>query len=171
MSESDSIRLEPSYPAHLLALIECVEKFEAESGMRVATGLREMYGGSDVSPEWLAALRTSASPDPWRLGFFVVLRDSELVVGTAGYKGPPDPDGVVEIAYGIAPPFQGRGLATAAARALLEWAKRDRVRLFRAHTLPEQNASTRVLTKCGFSHKGGVIDPDDGPVWRWERLP
>ena len=31
------------------------------------------------------------------------------------------------------------------------------------------NASTRVLTKCGFRHIGQVIDPEDGPVWRWER--
>ena len=30
-------------------------------------------------------------------------------------------------------------------------------------------ASTRVLTKCGFSRIGEVIDPDDGLVWRWEK--
>jgi ribosomal-protein-alanine N-acetyltransferase len=42
------------------------------------------------------------------------------------------------------------------------------VQLVRAHTLPEVNASTRVLLKCGFRHVGTVVDPDDGPVWRWE---
>jgi len=31
------------------------------------------------------------------------------------------------------------------------------------------NASTRVLVKCGFRHVGGVVDPEDAPVWRWER--
>jgi RimJ/RimL family protein N-acetyltransferase len=42
------------------------------------------------------------------------------------------------------------------------------VRLVRAHTLPESNASTRVLTNCGFRKTAEVVDPDDGPVWRWE---
>ena len=37
-----------------------------------------------------------------------------------------------------------------------------------AHTLPEPNASTRVLVKNGFRNAGPVLDPDDGRVWRWE---
>ena len=41
--------------------------------------------------------------------------------------------------------------------------------LLRAHTLPERSASCRVLEKAGFEYIGSVIDPDDGPVWRWER--
>jgi RimJ/RimL family protein N-acetyltransferase len=77
---------------------------------------------------------------------------------------------MVEIAYGIAPERQGHGFATEAAGALLRFAAADpRVRLLRAHTLPEPNASTHVLRKCGFVQLGEVIDPEDGPVWRWER--
>ena len=38
------------------------------------------------------------------------------------------------------------------------------VRVVRARTLSEANASTRVLVKCGEA-----IDPEDGFVWRWER--
>jgi len=38
-----------------------------------------------------------------------------------------------------------------------------------AHTLAENNASTRVLTRAGFVKIDEVVDPDDGPVWRWER--
>ena len=44
-----------------------------------------------------------------------------------------------------------------------------RATLVRAHTLAERNASTRVLEKCGFGLVGEVVDPEDGPVWRWER--
>ena len=36
-----------------------------------------------------------------------------------------------------------------------------------AHTLPETNASTRVLEKVGMVFAGEVMDPDDGRVWRW----
>jgi len=133
--------------------------------------LRSFYVSGEVSPDWVATLRKASGLDPWRHGFFVVERAGERqIVGAAGFKGPPDGDGMVEIAYGIVPSRQGRGFATEAARALMEFAAADpRVRVLRAHTLPEPNASTRVLTKCGFVHIGGVVDPDDGPVWRWER--
>jgi hypothetical protein len=36
---------------------------------------------------------------------------------------------------------------------------------------PERNASVRILEKLGFAHLGQVVDPEDGPVWRWERAP
>ena len=55
-----------------------------------------------------------------------------------------------------------------AAGALVNFAyNHPAVRLVRAHTLPVANASTRVLTKCGFQKAGEIIDPNDGPVWRW----
>ena len=40
------------------------------------------------------------------------------------------------------------------------------VRLVCAQTRPEENASTWVLTKCGFRRVGEVNDPEDGFVWR-----
>ena len=124
--------------------------------------------GSTYLPEWLAAVRASESNDPWRHGFSIVHRETGRSVGTCGFKGPPA-DSVVEIAYGIDPEHQGKGYATEAAEALTSFAFAQNVRTVRAHTLAETNASTRVLTKCGFRHVGPVIDPEDGPVWRWER--
>jgi hypothetical protein len=41
--------------------------------------------------------------DPWQFGFVVLEKMTGVAVGAAGFKGPPDDDGVVEIAYGIAP--------------------------------------------------------------------
>ena len=125
---------------------------------------------AELSADWLALLDASTSADPWTHGFSLVLRDSDTVVGRAGFKGPPAADGVVEIAYGLSPDYQGKGYATEAAAALTEFALiQDQVHLVRAHTLPESNASGRVLTKCGFRRVGEVIDPEDGLVWRWEK--
>jgi ribosomal-protein-alanine N-acetyltransferase len=140
------------------------------AGFPVAHSLHEMFTSDEVSPDWLAALRGSHESDPWRHGFFLVHRETGTVIGSAGFKGPPDSTGTVEIAYGIAPAFEGQGYATEAAAALVAFAfDTPKVELVRAHTLPAVNASTRVLTKCGFRHLGGVEDPEDGPVWRWER--
>jgi RimJ/RimL family protein N-acetyltransferase len=125
-----------------------------------------------VSPDWLAALRSAIGqgPNPWRHGFFIIEKQSGEIVGGAGFKGAPDADGMVEIAYGVVPSREGRGYATEAARSLIHFAASEpSVRTIRAHTLPEANASTRVLAKCGFVHVGPVVDSEDGPVWRWER--
>jgi RimJ/RimL family protein N-acetyltransferase len=124
---------------------------------------------AEVSPEWLARVKAARTADPWIHGFSMVHRASGAVIGSCGYKAPPGPNAVVEIAYGVDPDHQGRGYATEAARALAEFAfASGSVRRVCAHTRPENNASSRVLTKCGFTLIGEVIDPEDGLVWRWE---
>ena len=125
---------------------------------------------AEVSPEWLAQAYAATTVDPWTLGFAMVHRATNEPVGTCGFKGPPEPDGIVEIAYGVVPDHQGKGYATEAAEALVDYAfSSDQVRVVRAHTLLQSNASTRVLVKCGFKLIGEVIEPEDGLVWRWER--
>ncbi len=159
-------------PDQLLALIEEPHNFEAIVALTPAEGLRGFYLSGDVSPQWLEAVRKSVGqgPDPWQRGFWVIEEASGQIIGRGGVKGGPEGDGQVEIAYGVVPSREGRGYATEAARALIHFASGDaRVRLLRAHTRPEANASTHVLTKCGFVHVGDVVDPEDGPVWRWER--
>src|SRR6185436_5894944 len=124
---------------------------------------------AQLSSAWLAQL-DAATVDLWTLGFAIVDRDTDAVVGTCGFKGPPGADGIVEIAYGVAPDQQGKGYATEAADALVLFAFAEPlVRLVCAHTSEAANASTRVLARCGFKAAGEVIDPEDGLVWRWER--
>ena len=171
MIETVHLRLLPFAPGQLLALIEQPARFAELTGFPAAAGLREFFVSADVSPAFLASLHTLRDPDPWRLGFAVLHRESRSVVGSAGFKGPPDATGVVEVAYGIVSGFEGRGYATEVTQALVAFAfGSGLVQQVRAHTLPTANASTRVLTKCGFRRTGDVIDPDDGPVWRWERV-
>ena len=124
---------------------------------------------AQLSSDWLARL-DSATADLWTLGFAIVDRDTNAVVGTCGFKGPPGADGIVEIAYGVTPEQQGKGYATEAAEALVSYAfGTGEVRLVRAHTFDAESASTRVLARCGFKAAGEVFDPEDGLVWRWER--
>lgn len=169
MIETANLRLVPHVPAHLLALIEEPARFERVSGTRAAAGLREFFVSGELSQDFLNGLRTLSGPDPWRLGFAIMHSEARLVIGSCGFKGPVDSSGMVEIAYGIVPAYQARGYATEAARALIDFAlATEGVRVVRAHTLPTPNASTRVLTKCGFDFKGEAFEPDDGIVWRWE---
>jgi RimJ/RimL family protein N-acetyltransferase len=170
--ETVRLTLQPYTPEQLLALREGVSEFEERigEGVRAGTGLREFFVSDDVSPQWLERLRSAAGPDPWVFGFAVIHREDQCVIGAASFKGPPDDDGVVEIAYGIVPAYQGQGYATEAASALVAFAaERVDVCTIRAHTLPDNNASMRVLAKAGFQLVGEVIDEEDGLVCRWER--
>jgi RimJ/RimL family protein N-acetyltransferase len=123
-----------------------------------------------LSPAWRAMLDGSSPANPWIHGFTLIHRASASVIGKCGFKGPPDVNGMVEIAYFVNPEDEGKGYATEAAGALVSYAFNHRqVRVVRAHTLPQSNASTRVLTKSSFRRVGEIIDPEDGLVWRWER--
>jgi RimJ/RimL family protein N-acetyltransferase len=168
---TENLRLISHSPKDILALIESAEVYARSFGWPPANGLRDFYVSTDVSPQWLAQLKAATVNDPWTHGFGVLHLSSGKVIGAAGFKGPPSADGAVEIAYGIVPEYQGRGYATEVATALVEFALTSgRVRIARAHTLPEKNASTRVLAKCGFEFLGEVVDPEDGPVWRWDKV-
>lgn len=105
---------------------------------------------------------------PW-VGYIAV--ENSMLVGTCAFKSPPVADRI-EIAYGTRPGFEGRGLATAMARELIQIARRQKAGLtIFAQTLPEENASTAILKKLGFRFVGTVEHPEDGLVWEWELPP
>jgi [ribosomal protein S5]-alanine N-acetyltransferase len=158
----------PHVPEHLRALMESSDAFQKCSGMRVANGVREFLRAA--SPDFVAQLQEATAPDPWKFGFAIVHTAETLVIGMCGFAGPPGADGAAEIAYSIAPEFQGKGYATEAAETLVGFASNSgRVTKVCAYTLLEINASTRVLEKCGFRKIGEITDLEGNQVWRWER--
>jgi hypothetical protein len=60
---------------------------------------------AEISPGWLARIRTATAPDPWTHGFTILNRANGATIGSCAYKGPPDADQTVEIAYGIDPEY------------------------------------------------------------------
>jgi [ribosomal protein S5]-alanine N-acetyltransferase len=100
--------------------------------------------------------------------YLFVEPDDRVLVGSGGFKGAPDCTGMVEIGYEIAAGYRNRGYATAAARAMLDFAfSNPQVAMVDAHTLPEPNPSSRVLEKARMRRLGTVYDPADGVVWHW----
>jgi RimJ/RimL family protein N-acetyltransferase len=168
MLQTKNLRLLPHVPAHLVALTESEEAYEKCSGIRIAPGVRDFLLAG--SADFMARLRAATAPDPWNFGFAVMHKIDNRMIGFGSFTGPPNSEGAVEIAYGIAPDYQNKGYATEVAAALADFAGREpRVKIICAHTLPETNASTRVLQKCGFKKTGEVVDSENNLVWRWER--
>ena len=105
---------------------------------------------------------------PW-IGY-LALRDGELV-GACSFTSPPRANRI-EIAYFTFPRFEGKGVATKMARALIGIARaQDKNVLLTANTLPEENASTAILRKLGFQLFGPENHPEDGPIWTWRLDP
>jgi RimJ/RimL family protein N-acetyltransferase len=61
--------------------------------------------------------------------------------------------------YGILSEYRGRGLATEAAGAVLDWAERHDVDVY-SSIRPPNPASARVLTKIGMHLVGSYVDED-----------
>jgi RimJ/RimL family protein N-acetyltransferase len=168
--KTKDLDLVPYTPADLLALVKGAAEFRSSFGFPAADGLREFLLGPEVSAGYLDMLRSSPEPDVWLHGFALLDRNEGLVVGNTAFVGPPNEEGLVEIAYGVVPSFEGRGYGTQAAKALTEFAFADeRVTTVIAHTLPEENASTRILEKSAFVFAGDFEHPEDGLIWRWEK--
>jgi RimJ/RimL family protein N-acetyltransferase len=135
--------------------------------------------GADASGKWTEfpeALQFTydilkKNPDTRWMTYFIIHKSDKKVIGTCGFKGGPDTEGVIEIGYEIAAPYRLKGLATETAQGLIDFAAQDdSVKLIRAHTLATANPSVTVLEKLNFHMVGTYNDPDDGDIWRWERL-
>ena len=78
-------------------------------------------------------------------------------------------NGTVEIGYEITPVYRNQGLATEMTMGLIKNAFKDnRVKSIIAHTLGQENPSTKVLKKCGFKKIEEINDPEEGNIWKWE---
>ena len=89
--------------------------------------------------------------------------DRRLAVGRAGYHGPPDGDGMVEVGYSIDPQYRRQGYARAALRALIERARHEPgVRTFRATISPDNAPSRDLVLSEGLVEVGEQWDDEDG---------
>lgn len=86
-----------------------------------------------------------------------------VAVGRAGFHGPPDADGMVEVGYSIDPQFRRQGYARAALRALFARAEAEpEARTFRATISPDNIASRDLVLAHGLVAVGEQEDDEDG---------
>lgn len=154
-------------------LVPCsaeVAKVAVEQG---AAGVAELVG-VEVDRDWPpqdlrealpiheAMVRVDSEAAVW--GVWLILdAEASTLLGDVGFKGPPTEEGLIEVGYGIQPPFRRQGLATEAVRALLDWAEtQPGVRGVLARCYVENVASQGVLRRLGFQLVGS-----DGRVLEW----
>jgi ribosomal-protein-alanine N-acetyltransferase len=108
--------------------------------------------------------------DPMILGWglWLIMHTADKVVfGSAGYKGKPNVNGMVEIGYGISPKYRRQGYTFEAAQALVNWAfAQPEVRYITAESLTDNWGSIRILEKLGMRRIGV-----QGSYIKWELWP
>lgn len=96
----------------------------------------------------------SAAPNSMRR-LAIVEAVTQRLVGTIGFHTISDINRSAELAYDLCPDAWGKGLATAAALGVVDWAQKEYgfIRI-QATTLTSNIRSARVLQKCGFQFEG-----------------
>jgi RimJ/RimL family protein N-acetyltransferase len=122
-------------------------------------GLVERY-------EAQVAGRSPNAAETW-LNWIVRERSSGAAIGFVQATILEAADGAVrssEIAWVIGTPWQGRGYATEAARALVDWLERGDVRSIVAHVHPDHAASATVAERAGLEPTDVMVDGER--AWR-----
>ncbi len=127
--------------------------------------LTEYQVGSECRGVWRRRLQqVLADPrsSPW-VTRFVVGTTTCSAVGRAGFHGPPDARGMVEVGYAIDPPHRRRGYARSALEILLGLAaSHTEVSIVRATVRPGNFASRALIEQYGFLEIGEQWDVEDG---------
>jgi [ribosomal protein S5]-alanine N-acetyltransferase len=131
-----------------------------------------------TTPEaiWLWQLRIGQiAADPPSARWFAraaVAEPDGVVVGHAGFHGPPDEAGMVEVGYSVDPAWRRQGYATAMLSELLKRAATEPgVKTVRASISPDNAGSLATVARFGFTQNGEQWDEEDGLELIFERAP
>jgi GNAT superfamily N-acetyltransferase len=106
---------------------------------------------------------------PW-VTRLIMLDGLDTPIGTAGFHGPPDERGMVEVGYSVDPLHRRRGYARAALETTLAVARqRPEVDVVRAVIRPDNVASRALAESQGFAPVGEHWDEVDGRELVYER--
>lgn len=92
------------------------------------------------------------------------------LVASAGFFGPPDADGEVEIGYSVCGSERRKGIATVVVARLCEFAEGASCRSVRARTRLSNVGSVRTLERNGFVHRDRGGEANDSQVVFWRAL-
>jgi len=164
MIETERLQLIACNKMHLNALIQSEQALADLLGVELAENWLVF---PEAPPLFLKMLETDPQVLRWGMHLFLK-KDENKIIGNGGFKGTPDENGMVEIGYAISPIYENQGFATETARGMMDYAfSWANVRMVDAHTLAEENASVKVLRKCGMTKIAEKHDTEDGTIWQW----
>ena len=162
---------EPVFSARLMLEPLSVEHAPAMVEALVDPSLYEYTGGEIPSLTVLEnrysrqAVGHSADGSQWWLNWVVSNRDSGKAVGFVQATVRDDGSSLVaDIAWVISPKWQGQGIASEAAQAMVAWLRSHGVHRFTAHIHPNHQASMKVAQNQALHATPSTKDGET----RWE---
>lgn len=140
-----------------------LHRIDPEPSVLILTACAQSEQAAEMVQAMQALYQRKGFVLPW-VGYLA--RERGQFVGSCAFAAPAAA-GEAEIAYVTFSGFEGTGVATRMAQALMALARKCSDERFIAHTLPEESPSTSILRKLGFVCLGAIQHPEDGPVWKW----
>jgi RimJ/RimL family protein N-acetyltransferase len=148
---------------------------EAISAYRSDPEVRAHQGWHDTTPAFIRREieemleRTPGEPGGW-IQFTVETTDGNELIGDVGMRVDDEP-GVVLVGYTISPAHQGKGYATEAVQALVDYAFETLgADVVRAYAEASNVASIRVAEKVGLPIAERFDEREDEQVWHVVRM-
>jgi protein-L-isoaspartate(D-aspartate) O-methyltransferase len=120
------------------------------------------------SPGWLAAARVVDKAGTAQRNWTARRRSDSRAVGMlqAAFS---DEGRAAEIAWAVGVPWQGQGIASEAAGAVVGWLERHKVSFITAHIHPDHHASAKVATRAGLRPTDEYRDHEGIREQLWRR--
>ena len=165
----EEILVTPRLELHHVSAQGIIELFEAQSDVIAIAGrtftnpLKVLIDNSGPLAWRVPQVKEDDSVNKWFVRW-IVLKESQEIIGSTSFHGAPDSAGMIEIGLGIEEKFQGNGYAKEALTAMWKWAcGQPDVRTLRYTVSPDNQASIAVIKYFGFDFIGQQLDEIDGP--------
>ena len=162
-------------PARRLTLVTLPPEYADEMAAVLADpDLYTFTGGSPPARQELRARYerwNAGSPDPGvsRCNWVIKLRSPRCLTGTVQATISSGDESLAEVAWVVGTAWQGQGIATEAAQALIAWLGHQSVHTTIAHIHPRHQASAAVAAAAGLTPTGQL---EDGEMrWRLRMTP
>jgi [ribosomal protein S5]-alanine N-acetyltransferase len=165
---SERLRLISMRPAFIQAVLDGKR---AKAGRLLDIIVPDEWPDEDVRylDLWFKDMTDAPQFAKWRARVIVPAEGTSHMIGHAGFHGPPDDTGMVEVGYTIFPEFRRQGLATEAAQRLIDFAKENGATRIRASVSPDNVPSLAMIKTLGLVQIGEQMDEIDGLELVFER--
>lgn len=156
-------------------LILAEGRYALEDFLGLNRSVFELNTGPEFLAEFAEAIKSYSIPKvkdhreeyAWFTHWLIIHKEQNLTIGGIGGTGLPDEDGQVMLGYFTDKKYEGKGFATEALKALLDWMfLHPGLHSVIADTVPGNTGSEKVLLKNGFVLSGPV---EEGSRWEKRR--
>lgn len=127
--------------------------------MEISLGLKAASSGEDLHDPtirealecMISAVESDLENEKWLTNWEIIKKNENIIIGGMAFYGPPDKNGICEIAYVIQEAYRNSGYGSEAVKALIEWAFKNGAKSVKAEVSKNNIPSEKLLKNIGFN--------------------